>query len=57
MFLKSIQQGNKKSKEIEKMLSMDKKEIEKEIPVLKTNGYITKDNKLTSKGLEVLTHS
>ena len=57
MILKSIQQGNKKSKEIEKMLSMDKKEIEKEIPVLKTNGYITKDNKLTSKGLEVLTHS
>jgi len=57
MILKSIQQGYKKSKEIEKMLSLDKKEIEKETVVLKTNGYLTNDNKLTSKGLEVLTHS
>src|SRR5207245_8548703 len=57
MILKSIQQGYKKSKEIEKMLSLDKKEIEKETAVLKTNGYLTNNNKLTSKGLEVLTHS
>src|SRR2546427_11557181 len=57
MILKSIQQGYKKSKKIEKMLSLDKKEIEKETAVLKTNGYLTNDNKLTSKGLEVLTHS
>ena len=55
MILKSFQQGYKKPKEIEKILSIDKKEIENEITILKTNGYATKDNKLTSKGLEVLT--
>jgi len=52
--LKSFQQGYKKSKDMEKQLFMDKKEIEKEISVLKTNSYVTKDNKLTSKAVELL---
>ena len=53
--LRSFQQGYKKPKNIEKMLSVDKKEIEKEIVALKSNGYLSEKNKLTSKGLDVLT--
>jgi len=52
--LKSFQQGYKKSKDMEKILFMDKKDIEKEISALKTNDYVTKNNKLTSKAMELL---
>jgi len=33
---------------------MDKNQVEKETNALKTNGYLTGKNKLTSKGLETL---
>jgi predicted transcriptional regulator len=33
---------------------MDKAEVEKEVAALLSNGYITKKNRLTSKGLEFL---
>lgn len=54
MILKTFQQGYRNPKDIEKQLSLDRKEIEKETVALKNNGYLTKDNKLTSKGLEIL---
>jgi DNA-binding MarR family transcriptional regulator len=52
--LKIRRQGYGKPKDIAKYLSMDKREVEKEIDVLKGHGYLTKDGKLTSKGLESL---
>jgi hypothetical protein len=54
MILKLFQQGHNKSKDMAKQLVMDKKEIEKEIDALKTNAYLTKNNKLTSKAVEML---
>jgi hypothetical protein len=33
---------------------MDKSEVEKGISALKSNGYLSLDNTLTSKGLDVL---
>ena len=52
--LRCFRQGYKNSKEIGKYLSMDKNDVEKETSVLRTNGYLSKDNKLTSKALETL---
>jgi hypothetical protein len=52
--LKCYRQGLKNSKEIEKTLSMDKNEVEKETATLKSNGYLSKDSRLTSKAIEVL---
>ena len=52
--LASFYQGSQKSKDVATILSMDKEEVEKEIAVLLSNGYITKKNRLTSKGLELL---
>ncbi len=54
MILKTFQQDYRNPKDIEKQLSMDRKEIENETVALKNNGYLTKDNKLASKGLEIL---
>ncbi len=54
LVLKACRQGHSKSKELAKSLSMDKKEVEKEILSLKTNGYLSKSNKLTSKAIGVL---
>ena len=54
LVLKTCRQGHSKPKELAKALSMDKKEVEKEIFSLRTNGYITKSNKLTSKALGFL---
>ena len=54
MILKSFQQGYKNSKDIAKQNNMEKKDVEKEIDVLKSNSYVTKNNKLTSKAVELL---
>ncbi len=54
MILKSFQQGYKKSKDIAKQNNMENKDVEKEIDVLKNNGYVTKNSKLTSKSVELL---
>ena len=54
LILTKYQQGFGKPKEVAKILSMDKKQIEKETTALKTNGYLTGKNKLTSKALETL---
>jgi hypothetical protein len=50
----SFCQGSHKPKDVASELSMDKNEVEKEIAGLVNNGYITKKNKLTSKGLDLL---
>ena len=52
--LTSFYGGSKKPKEVAELLSMDKSEVEKETAALVNNGYITKKNRLTSKGLELL---
>ncbi|MGI0014851.1 MAG: hypothetical protein ACREBU_15635 [Nitrososphaera sp.] len=52
--LSSYYDGSKKPKEVAERLSMDKTEVEKETAALISNGYITKKNRLTSKGLELL---
>ena len=54
MVLKSFQQGYNKSKDIAKQNNMENKDMEKEIDTLKSNGYVTKNNKLTSKAVELL---
>lgn len=54
LVLKTCRQGHSKSKDLAKVLSMDKKEVEKELFTLQTNGYLTKSNKLTSKAIGVL---
>jgi hypothetical protein len=52
--LRSYRQGYRKSKDISRALSMDKGEVEKEAETLKKNGYLTGENKLTSKAMELL---
>jgi len=52
--LTSFYQGSRKPKEVAQQFSMEKVEVEKEMAVLVNNGYITKRNRLTSKGLELL---
>ena len=52
--LRLYRQGYKSTKDISKSLSMDKNEVEKEVRVLRANGYLTKDNKLTSKAMDLL---
>ena len=52
--LTSFYQGSRKPKEVAQQFSIDKVEVEKEMAVLVSNGYITKKNRLTSKGLELL---
>ncbi len=54
LVLKTCRQGQSKSKDLAKTLSMDKKEVDKELFTLQTNGYLTKSNKLTSKALGVV---
>ena len=48
--LTSFYEGSRKPKEVAERLSMDKNEVEKETATLVSNGYITKKNRLTSKG-------
>jgi len=52
--LSTLRGGRRKPKDIAKALSMDKKEVERETAILRTNGYLTKNNLLTTKGLSVL---
>lgn len=52
--LTSFYQGSQKPKDVATMLSMDKAEVEREIATLVNSGYITKKNRLTSKGLNLL---
>lgn len=52
--LRSYRQGYKSPKEVSKALSMDKKEVESQTSALVSNGYLTKDNKITGKALEIL---
>jgi len=52
--LSTFRAGRRKPKDIAKALSMDKKEVERETTILRTNGYLTKNNLLTTKGLSAL---
>jgi hypothetical protein len=52
--LRCYRQGMKNSGDIGKFLSMDSVAIENETSSLASNGYLTKDRKLTTKALEVL---
>jgi hypothetical protein len=54
LILTNIRRGEKNPKKIAKMLSMDKKSVEEQTRALQGNGYLTRDNKLTPKGLEIL---
>jgi hypothetical protein len=53
--LKLFHQGYKNSKDIAKQLSMDNKEVQKQWDALITSGYLTKDKKMTSKAIELVT--
>jgi hypothetical protein len=57
LILQALHKGLKKSRDIESYLSVDREVIKKEAAVLKTNGYLTKGNRLTSKGLEIVVKS
>ena len=46
--------GYKNPKEIGKALSMDKNEVGRETSALMSNGYLSKESKLTSKAIELL---
>jgi len=52
--LSTLRGGRRKPKDIAKALSVDKKEVERETAILRTNGYLTKNNLLTTKGLSAL---
>jgi hypothetical protein len=52
--LRAVREGIAKPKDIAKYLVTDKKEVEIEIEKLKLKGYLSKDGKLTSKGLETV---
>jgi predicted transcriptional regulator len=52
--LRCYRQGLKNPGEIGKSLSMDGTAIETETSVLTTNGYLTKDKKLTTKAMELI---
>ena len=54
MILSKYQAGHANPKNVAKSLSMDKKAVEQETRALQTNGYLTKNRKLTSKALETL---
>lgn len=53
VLLNSYRQGNKNPKDVAKSLSMDKTEVENMTNSLVSAGYLTKDNKLTGKSLEL----
>jgi hypothetical protein len=52
--LSTFRGGRRKPKDVEKMLSMDKRSVETETSILRKNGYLTKGNLLTTKGLNTL---
>jgi hypothetical protein len=54
MILSHYRQGERNSKSIAKALGLDKKSVDEQTRTLQTNGYLTKDNKLTTKGLDTI---
>ncbi len=52
--LRCYRQGMKNSNDIGRALSMDTGAIDSETTSLVSNGYLTKDRRLTTKGLEVV---
>jgi len=52
--LSTYRGGHRKPKNVAKILSMDKRSVEEETDTLRKNGYLTKDNLLTTKGLNTL---
>lgn len=50
----NVSTGSRKPKDVAKILSMDKKAVENETNIRRGNGYLTKDNRLTTKGLNIL---
>lgn len=53
VLLRSYRQGYKNPKEVAKALTMDRKEVESLTSGLVSSGYLTRENKLTSKSLEL----
>ena len=53
--LKLFHQGCKNPKDIAKQLSMDNKEVQRQWNALITSEYLTKDKKMTSKAIELVT--
>lgn len=53
VILKQFRTGISKPKNIAKNLAMEKEEVENQIGFLKTNGYITANNKLSPKAVEL----
>jgi len=53
VLLNSYRQGYKNPKDVARALSMDKKELETMTKSLISAGYLTKENKLTGKSLEL----
>ncbi|MFI5420427.1 MAG: hypothetical protein ACHQ1H_05625 [Nitrososphaerales archaeon] len=54
VILKQARMGNSKPKSIAKNLSMDKKDVENHLIALKTNGYLSGNSKVTTKGMDLL---
>ncbi|HZW58189.1 MAG TPA: MarR family winged helix-turn-helix transcriptional regulator [Nitrososphaerales archaeon] len=54
VILREYRQGSKNPKEVAKVISMDKKDVERETSALIANGYLSNGKKLTSKALELL---
>jgi hypothetical protein len=54
LILSQYRNGRRNSKNIAKTLSLDKQSVEEQTRTLQSNGYLTKDNKLTTKGLETV---
>jgi hypothetical protein len=52
--LRGYRQGMKNSSQIADTLSMNKADVDSETSALVTNGYLTKDLKLSSKAMDVL---
>ena len=52
--LSAYHNGQRRSKDVAKILSMDKRSVEMETGVLRKNGYLSKNNLLTTKGLYTL---
>jgi hypothetical protein len=54
IILRMFRSGQKKTGDIAKSLSMEKRDVEGGIITLRNNGYLSSNNKLTTKGLNVL---
>ncbi len=54
LILSQYREGERKTKNVARALSMDKKAVEEQTVTLQRNDYLTKDNRLTAKGLDTL---